>query len=420
MEEDTDQGPAPTAFGVIYDGTFYDAAVNSLTHEFTNDDEIVLALKLNSQAVIQSPQAITWNLVINGRGVTSYDNPTFAVELLGSDYYLTNRYTVLDGDRIADLVTDTPASAITLGTGASVKDLEGRDFDLDYTSVSADGDFGSVSILAPFPSDNPVTICATGCDYETPAAWYAVVTNASPGDSLELDTFTNTLNATGAGTALLPITITFADSSTVATGAWTLDEDYWTINGEGGQIVGDVTVTGTKVIIDRMRHNSIVTLGVDNVHSNSLIPTGDTLSIPEGATGVAVYNDTIAGTLSVAETCALLKNLIVVTADLSGVGAGETATFTNCVFVQSQATIEGTLGVDGTAVFNDCQFEVAAANIFIDAAGDDYRIKGTSVCRNAGVDVSLTEDIRGTTVPQGTVPCIGAYEYIAPVVIMGN
>ena len=48
---------------------------------------------------------------------------------------------------------------------------------------------------------------------------------------------------------------------------------------------------------------------------------------------------------------------------------------------------------------------------FVDAAGHDYHLLATSPCINAGVDVGLTEDFEGNTVPQGATPDIGAYEY---------
>ncbi len=41
----------------------------------------------------------------------------------------------------------------------------------------------------------------------------------------------------------------------------------------------------------------------------------------------------------------------------------------------------------------------------------DFHLQGTSPCRNAGVDVGLTLDYDGVSVPQETYPAIGAYEY---------
>jgi hypothetical protein len=51
---------------------------------------------------------------------------------------------------------------------------------------------------------------------------------------------------------------------------------------------------------------------------------------------------------------------------------------------------------------------------FVNAGGttaEDYKLASDSPCRDAGVDVSLTEDYWGTTVPQNSIPDIGAHEY---------
>lgn len=49
---------------------------------------------------------------------------------------------------------------------------------------------------------------------------------------------------------------------------------------------------------------------------------------------------------------------------------------------------------------------------FVDAANGDFHLQLTSICRNAGIDVSLTEDCDSVSIPQETYPAIGAYEYI--------
>ncbi len=48
--------------------------------------------------------------------------------------------------------------------------------------------------------------------------------------------------------------------------------------------------------------------------------------------------------------------------------------------------------------------------LFVNAAAD-FRLQQTSPCINAGVNVGLTKDIRGTGVPQGAGYDIGVYEY---------
>lgn len=44
--------------------------------------------------------------------------------------------------------------------------------------------------------------------------------------------------------------------------------------------------------------------------------------------------------------------------------------------------------------------------------GADYHLLSTSPAINTGIDVGLTSDIIGTTIPQSTAPDIGAYEYL--------
>jgi len=51
---------------------------------------------------------------------------------------------------------------------------------------------------------------------------------------------------------------------------------------------------------------------------------------------------------------------------------------------------------------------------FVDASNGDYSLLSTSPAIDAGTDVSLTSDYIGTSVPQGSAPDIGPYEYIFP------
>lgn len=51
--------------------------------------------------------------------------------------------------------------------------------------------------------------------------------------------------------------------------------------------------------------------------------------------------------------------------------------------------------------------------LFTNIGADDFTLQAGSPCRDAGVDVSLTRDYDGVSVPQETNPTIGAYEYVA-------
>lgn len=51
---------------------------------------------------------------------------------------------------------------------------------------------------------------------------------------------------------------------------------------------------------------------------------------------------------------------------------------------------------------------------FVDAANKDFHLQLTSICRNAGIDVNIDEDLDGVAIPQETNPAIGAFEYVAP------
>jgi hypothetical protein len=54
----------------------------------------------------------------------------------------------------------------------------------------------------------------------------------------------------------------------------------------------------------------------------------------------------------------------------------------------------------------------ATAPGLVNAAGHDFHLLSSSPCINTGVNVGLTQDYGGNTVPQGAAPDIGAYEYV--------
>jgi PGF-pre-PGF domain-containing protein len=61
-------------------------------------------------------------------------------------------------------------------------------------------------------------------------------------------------------------------------------------------------------------------------------------------------------------------------------------------------------GQDANSVINTDPF-------FTSASGNDFTLQSTSPAIDAGVDVGLTQDFAGVSIPQGSAPDIGAYEY---------
>lgn len=308
---------------------------------------------------------------------------------------------------------------ITIPSGGRITDLQAEDATTTYTALT-----GTLVLAIPYSGtlitdtltigdgltieqcdeDNVCSDVAITADFSTVTAAKAAGIVLIPDDNITLGTTTEPgaldLSAYD-GTSGHPIT--------VAGGGYT-----WS---------GDITF-GDYWTVSRVKHASNVILGSNNVHTYSLIPTGSTIQIPEGATGVTIYNDTIAGTLVVSETCALMKNLIVVAVNAAGLGAGETATFTNCYFIQSQAVIQAT-GGGGAFEFPGCVFSqpspfVSATDFRLKRSAVNAINKGVNLC--AGVDdpfVGCTgagtgtwTDLDGNTVPNKVIPDIGAYEYI--------
>ncbi|MBW1814021.1 MAG: hypothetical protein JRJ39_10245 [Deltaproteobacteria bacterium] len=54
---------------------------------------------------------------------------------------------------------------------------------------------------------------------------------------------------------------------------------------------------------------------------------------------------------------------------------------------------------------------IIANPLLVDAANGDLHLKKLSLCIDAGTDLGLKADYEGNTIPQGTAPDIGAYEF---------
>jgi len=71
-----------------------------------------------------------------------------------------------------------------------------------------------------------------------------------------------------------------------------------------------------------------------------------------------------------------------------------------------------------------CTFDphsIVANPLFVDPENGNFRLQTGSPAIDAGIDVGLTQDYEGNTVPQGLAPDIGAYEYVLfPVSVIKN
>lgn len=362
--------PTITSLGVCSDA-FCTACNADVTDSWGAETVRVCAALSEDVIVTTSP---TWTMDC-GPTTERVTGSYFQKIDIGGTKYLTASFTFTDGMRKTN-------PQLYEMTGGVIKDGSGNDLDTTGSAGDLDGT-GTITIGAPFPSTNPMTAGTfSGVDEESnPITWegsYATVTVLKAAFSiLDGDHF-----ALGAVTEPGALDLSSDDCA---------EANPCVVTGTGLTWAGNITF-GDWWTTSNVLHGSDVILGASDVHSYSLIPTGSTLQIPEGATGVSIINDTIGGTLVVSETCATLKNLIVVAVNAAGLGAGETATFTNCVFVQSQAVIEAT-GGGGTFVFTNCLFEKTTANLFTDYAGGDYSLKAASPAIDVGVDLGDDWDV---------------------------
>lgn len=58
--------------------------------------------------------------------------------------------------------------------------------------------------------------------------------------------------------------------------------------------------------------------------------------------------------------------------------------------------------------------------LLVNPGAGDFHLQAGSPCRNAGVDVGLTSDYDGVSVPQETYPAIGGYEYPSDIRVRGE
>lgn len=288
------------------------------------------------------------------------------------------------GDRSVDLRFENIEALDCNGASLSNGYYNLCDDDNDDLPRADIGGTGTITLAVPYPTDTPKELDATN----TLEQWLL-----DGGYLFSDDNVAFTANATD------PFDISAYDGTS---------GHEIVLDGQG-YVIGGSQTAGVYTIWKRFIHGSTVTLGANDTHKYSLIPSGDTINVPETATGCTISNDTIIGTLDIDETVTV-ENTFAVAVDLAGVGAGETATFNDCGFVQSEAQVDATLGAGATSYNAGCQFSVIAANCFLDYAGGDYDLHAGSPLTNAGGDTGADTDIDGFTTPFGSDHDIGCYE----------
>ena len=273
---------------------------------------------------------------------------------------------------------------LDLGPGGSITDSAGNPVNTSMGALTL-ADVAAIVIAVPYPSTSPKEF-TDAADY---VAWLTAGNYAVINDHFKWteDADTENFDASGEdGTSGNEITY----------------------DGQGYRIKGNQTF-GDYSIIKRFIHGSTVILGLGNTHKYSLIPEGDTLQVPEGATGCNIYNDGIRGTLDLDEAVNVY-NTWIATLDLAGLGADEPVVFYNCGFIESEAVIEAKNALDDLT-FTDCLFEINTTTSFINYAGGDFRLVSGSGLIDTGYDTGVDIAIDGRGTPRYKIHDIGPYEY---------
>jgi hypothetical protein len=159
----------------------------------------------------------------------------------------------------------------------------------------------------------------------------------------------------------------------------------------------------------------ITCAGDDNeIYYNLIIGTGDGIRIFDGSTGCKVYNNVISGAnndgvhITDASVEATIQNNICDGAgdDFEINTAGGTITGGNNCLENDAAVVETAGTYNGS---NDLG---STDPLYTNPGSADFTLQSGSPCIEAGVDVGLTQDYAGDAVPQGSVPDIGAYEWV--------
>jgi len=396
MDTLRDQLPTITAIGIatVTAGvvTFYDnpdtgtPATLDAIESSTGNPGWYWAVQLSEQLgpyATPTPSQFRWD---SGPIIaTSYNDSEYYGHLPddGGTYYLLYTPNLLAGHRaVHPQAYGTTAADFIILNDAVLEDGDGNPLDLTFATVDIDGT-GTITIAVPYPSTSPKELDSTNTLY----AWLTAGAYPVLNDFFEW-------------------TESGADVFDVSAYDGTSGNEI-TLNGKGHTITGNQTF-GDYYIIQRFIHGSTVVLGLGDVHKYSLIPSADTLQVPEGATGCTVSNDGIRGTLDLDEAVSVY-NTWIATLDPAGLAADEPVVFYNCGFIESEAVIEAKNALDDLT-FTDCLFEISAVSIFKNYAGADFNlVRGSAFC-DVGYDTGPDTDLNGRPTPRG-VHDIGPYEF---------
>jgi len=134
--------------------------------------------------------------------------------------------------------------------------------------------------------------------------------------------------------------------------------------------------------------------------------------------GIFVNSDPVAG-----DVANIIKNNIIYSTSVNhivGVSAGTVAAtppvFDNNVYWMGSGGEVKYYWDDADHTFTNWKVHAGDANsieadpLFVSAT--NFRLQSGSPCRNAGVDLGLTQDFKGTKVPCGSNPDMGAFEFV--------
>jgi len=221
--------------------------------------------------------------------------------------------------------------------------------------------------------------------------------------------------------AALGVSVTGATGSVYDSSIHDNVGDGLSVSSNGGTYYSNSVYSNSDGVVVSGDSNSIY---LNAIYDNSAI--GLTVSGDSNSTYYDLIYDNGDDGVHVSGASDTLYNLVVEGSGAAGFDVDEDTTIRNCIIRSSTGddmniangkTVTGGYNCfedaakagDGTYTDTGSSTLFSTDPEFTDAAGDDFTIANTSPCINAGVDVGLTSDYAGNTVPIGTTD-IGCYE----------